>query len=102
MIRTAQARRSNTAAAIIRDAYRTTRPNSARKILRYELLGSSVALAVWRDEHDSGLTSIRVARRLGDGRAVQMRKESRTHFSTLNEFLAYFDRMYARYGAPRD
>jgi len=70
--------------------------------LRYELLGSSVALAVCRDERQGGRTFIRVARRLGDGRAVQMRKECRDQFSNLDDFLAYFDGMYARYGAPHD
>jgi hypothetical protein len=102
MNRTAQARRTNTAARIIRDAYKIIPPTSARHILRYELLGSSVALAVCRDERYDGWTTVRVARRLSNGRAVQMRKASRAQFSNLNEFLAYFDIMYARYGAPHD
>ncbi len=69
--------------------------------MRYELLASGVAIAVARDERDGGRTFVRVARRLGDGRAVQMRKECRRQFSTVQDLLTYFDGIYARYGAPQ-
>jgi len=98
--RTAMATRALSAERIIRAAYGITRPQTARRVVRFELLGGSVALAVFRHDGDVGQTCVRVARRLDDGRAVQMRKASRNRFANLHEFLAYFDEIYARYGQP--
>jgi hypothetical protein len=100
LTRTAKAHRARAAERIIRDAYGITRVETARRAVRYELLGTHVAVAIVRDHRNGGRTAVRVACRLTDGRAVQMRKESRTHFSTVKDFLAYFDDMYARFGAP--
>jgi hypothetical protein len=101
MTRTDKARRTTAAERIIREAYKISRASTARRVMRYELLTSGVALAVARDERKGGRTFVRVARRLGDGRAVQMRKECRSQFSTLKDLLNYFEGIYARYGAPQ-
>jgi hypothetical protein len=101
MSRTDKARHATAAERIIREAYKISRPSTARRVKRYELLSSGVALAIARDERNGGRTFVRVARRLGDGRAVQMRKECRNQFATLKDLLAYFDGIYARYGAPQ-
>ena len=101
MTRTDKARRSNAAERIIREAYRLSRPRTNQRVMRYELLTSGVALAVTRDERHGGRTFVRVARRLQDGRAVQMRKECRKQLSTVQDVLTYFDGIYARYGAPQ-
>ena len=96
------AHRSRVAERIIREAFGVSRPDRNRRPVRYELLGGTVAVAVLRDERAGGQLCIRVARRLADGRAVQMRKASRIGFASIQELLAYFDDIYAQYGKPNE
>lgn len=99
-MRTAQAQRVRKAERIIRQAYRMTRETSTRRVVRFELLGSDVAVAVVRDEHAETCAGVRVAQLLPSGRAKQMRKESRKQFATIGDLLSHFDALYAKYGKP--
>jgi len=68
--------------------------------LRYELLASGVAVLVARRRSDD-VVVIRVAVRLPDGRVKQLRGESRVGIKSPREVIAYFETLYAKYGAPR-
>lgn len=93
------AHRSREAAQIILDAFGITRYGKRRQVVRYELLGADVAIAIVRD--GEGPTLVKAARRLPDGRAMQLRKACRRGFESVKDQLAYFDMMYRQYG-PMD
>jgi len=99
-MKTAQAHRVRRAERIIRAAYRYSERTATARIVRFELLGTDVAVAVLRGRPTRENTGVRVARLLPNGRAVQMRKESRNEFATIKDFLSYFDALYAKYGTP--
>ena len=97
---TTKARATNAARRIIRAAYSLNEKTGRVRPVRYELLGSGVAVAVARRKSD-GTVVVKVARWV-DGHARQMRKESRTGFASTREVIAYFDSLYRRYGRPDD
>lgn len=99
-MRTAQAHRARRAERIIRAAYRYSDHTAANRIVRFELLGSDVAVAVLRSRPAGENAGVRVARLLPCGRAIQMRNESRKEFATIKELISYFDALYAKYGTP--
>jgi hypothetical protein len=94
-----QARRAQIAARIIRRAYGIDRKQTRRFPIRFELVGSAVALAVVR-EYPSGRTVVKVARLLPDGRVQRMLKECRSGFGSLREQHSYFETLYQTYGDP--
>jgi hypothetical protein len=96
------AHRVKKAERIIRQAYGITRAARIRRPVRFELLGANVAVAVVRDVRCDGPTAVKVARKLEDGRVVQMRKECRKGFESIKEFICYFDSLHERFGNPDD
>jgi hypothetical protein len=97
---TIKAHRVQKAERIVRQAYGIDRRSIKLRVIRYELLGSDVALAVVCDLA-KGRTIVKVARRLADGRAMQMRKACRNNgFASIKDQLNYFETMYAQYGNP--
>jgi hypothetical protein len=96
---TAKARASNEARRIIRAAYTLNEQSGRVRPVRYELLGSGVAIAVGIRRSDNTVV-IKVAQQ-AEGRCRQMRKESRIGFQSAREIIAYFDALYARYGRPQ-
>jgi hypothetical protein len=94
-----KAYRHRKAARIIRVAYGIDRSTAPRRVVRYELLGDDVALAIVEDRR-TGSTLYKLARGMPDGRAKQLRKMSRAGFTTLKEHFAYYDMLYAAFGAP--
>jgi hypothetical protein len=99
-MRVRKAHRVQKAARIIERAYGISREAQKRVRIRYELLGSDVALAVVTD-YRSGVYAIKVARQLPDGTTRQMRKASRKGgFASLKEQISYFETMYAQFGSP--
>ena len=99
-MRTDSARRARRAAMIIREAYGFDRETLARRAVRYELLGTDVALAVLRDAIDTPV-QLRVARLDQEGRARQLRRHNRRGFASVREQIAYFEQLYAEFGSPQ-
>jgi hypothetical protein len=99
-MKTESARRARRAAMIIREAYGFHRDTLARRAVRYELLGSDVALVVLRDQQDAPV-QLRVARLDPDGRARQLRRHNRRGFASVREQIDYFDKLYAEFGSPQ-
>ena len=93
---TAKARATIAARRIIRAAYTLNEKTGRVRPVRYELLGSGVAVLVGRRKTD-GQVVVKVARDV-DGRARQMRKESRVGFASTRDIITYFDALYRRYG----
>jgi hypothetical protein len=97
---TTKAHRVQKAEHIVRQACGIDRRSAKRRVLRCELLGSDVALAVVYDVAKRR-TIVKVARRLVDGRAMQMRKACRNDgFANVRDQITYFETMYAQYGSP--
>ena len=96
-----RAQRAQIAARIIKKAYGIERGRGHRVPIRFELLGDSVALAVIQDRRFAGLTLIKVARMLPDGRPQRMLKECRRGFASLKDQLRYFETLYRKYGSPQ-
>lgn len=95
---TAKARAAAAAKRIIRAAYTLNEKTGRVRPVRYELLGSGVAVLVGRRRSD-GEVVIKVARQI-DGHARQMRKESRVGFASAKDIIPYFDSLYRRFGRP--
>lgn len=95
---TTKARATNTARRIIRAAYSLNEKTGRVHPVRYELLGSGVAVAVGRRKSD-GTVVVKLACQV-NGRCRQMRKDSRAGFASPREIIEYFDSLYERYGRP--
>ena len=96
---TDQAHRILKARRLIRAAYGIDPKVDAARIVRYDLIGDTVAVVRLRDHvKDSPSMTIRVAQQLPSGRVKQLRKANRTGLTIYPDAFIYLETLHAVYG----
>ncbi|HTR78717.1 MAG TPA: hypothetical protein VMH39_11425 [Gemmatimonadaceae bacterium] len=101
MKRTEPGLRSQIARRIIKQAYGIDPKRTAARIVRYELIGESVAVVVLREDGPESTIEVRVAQRLTTGRVIQLEHANRCGLRGYREIVEHLEALYHEYGTPK-
>jgi hypothetical protein len=97
---TEQAHRIVKARRLIRAAYGIDPAVDAARVIRYDLIGDSVAVVRLKDRTCAdGLMTLRVAQELPSGRVKQLRKANRTGLHGYPDIIQHLQALHDAYGA---
>jgi hypothetical protein len=97
---TEQAHRIVKARRLIRAAYGIDPALDAARVIRYDLIGDSVAVVRLKDRtRTDGLMTLRVAQELPSGRVKQLRKANRTGLHGYPDIIEHLQALDDAYGS---